>query len=64
MGIPVQYLTHNFGRFARTENTLASEITRTGLGLYLSRELLEEHGGRIWFDFTEGAGSTFYLTLP
>ncbi len=44
------------------------EVTRlqggTGLGLYLSRELVEQHGGHLWFESEEDAGSSFFLTLP
>jgi len=36
----------------------------SGLGLYISRYLVELHGGRIWFDTQEGKGTTFYFTLP
>jgi signal transduction histidine kinase len=64
IGIPVGQQVHIFGRFVRAENARASEITGTGLGLYLSRELVERHGGRLWFESTEGAGSTFFMALP
>ena len=64
IGIPVQQQARIFGRFIRAENARASEITGTGLGLYLSREIVERHGGRLWFESTEGAGSTFFMTLP
>jgi PAS domain S-box-containing protein len=64
MGIPAAFRGRVFGRFARAENAEASGIRGTGLGLYLSRELVERHGGRIWFESEEGAGSTFSFTLP
>ncbi len=64
IGIPASQQARMFGRFVRAENARASDITGTGLGLYLSRELVERHGGRLWFESAEGAGSTFFLTLP
>ena len=64
IGIPVGQQAHIFGRFVRAENARASEITGTGLGLFLSRELVERHGGRLWFESTEGVGSTFFMALP
>ena len=64
IGIPALQQAHIFGRFVRAENARASEITGTGLGLFLSRELVERHGGRLWFESTEGAGSTFFMALP
>jgi two-component system phosphate regulon sensor histidine kinase PhoR len=64
IGIPAQQQAHIFGRFARADNARAFGIQGTGLGLYLSRELVERHGGRIWFESVEGQGSTFFVTLP
>jgi signal transduction histidine kinase len=64
IGIPKQHHARIFGRFMRIENARARGISGTGLGLYLTRELVERHGGRIWFESEEGAGSTFFLTLP
>jgi PAS domain S-box-containing protein len=64
IGIPVGQQAHIFGRFVRAENARASEIMGTGLGLFLSRELVERHGGHLWFESTEGAGSTFFVALP
>ena len=60
MGIPAA-LEHarTFGRFVRAENARTSEITGTGLGLYLSRELVERHGGRLWFEFQLRGGFDF-----
>ena len=64
IGIPINQQAHVFARFIRAENARAYGIGGTGLGLYLSRELVERHSGRIWFESTEGQGSTFYIVLP
>lgn len=64
IGIPAGQQARIFGRFVRAENARASEITGTGLGLYLSREIVERHGGHLWFESTEGEGTTFFLSLP
>ena len=64
MGIPREQQVHIFERFVRADNVRAARISGTGLGLYLCRELVERHGGRIYFASEEGVGSTFYFTLP
>jgi signal transduction histidine kinase len=64
IGIPVNQQAHVFSRFMRADNARLQGIGGTGLGLFLSRELVEQHGGRIWFESIEGHGSTFYITLP
>jgi signal transduction histidine kinase len=64
IGIPVQQQARIFGRFERADNARAYGIGGTGLGLYLCRELIERHEGRIWFESAEGQGSTFFIALP
>ena len=63
MGIPERDLPHLFERFFRGENVIG-RIPGTGLGLFGSRELAEQHGGRIEVMSVEGEGSTFALWLP
>ncbi len=64
IGIPRRQHAQIFGRFMRADNAQAWGISGTGLGLYLCRELVERHGGRLWFESEEDAGSTFFVTLP
>jgi signal transduction histidine kinase len=64
IGIPKHQQVQIFGRFMRADNGVAWGISGTGLGLYLCRELVERHGGRLWFESEEGAGSSFFVTLP
>jgi len=64
MGIPAYQQARIFGRFMRADNAQAAGIGGTGLGLYLCRALIEQHGGQLWFESTEGVGSTFFTTLP
>jgi PAS domain S-box-containing protein len=64
IGIPKTQQAQIFGRFMRADNAQAWGISGTGLGLYICRELVERHGGRLWFESEEDRGSTFFLTLP
>ena len=64
IGIPTAQQARIFGRFIRAENANVRGIGGTGLGLYLCRELIERHNGRIWFESIEDQGTTFYITLP
>ncbi len=62
IGIPAHQQARIFGRFERADN--ARKIDGTGLGLYICRALVEQHGGRIWFESVEDQGSTFFIALP
>ncbi len=61
-GIPPEVLPRLFERFYRADHTGGS--SGLGLGLYISRMLVEAHGGRIWAESTPGEGSTFTVVLP
>ena len=64
IGIPAEQQNRIFGRFMRADNARAHGIRGTGLGLFLCRVLLERQNGRIWFESSEGEGSTFSFSLP
>ena len=53
-----------FDRFFLVDEGLVREDGRVGIGLYVSREIVRKHGGDMWFDSREGAGSTFHFALP
>jgi signal transduction histidine kinase len=65
-GIPPEELAHIFDRFYRVPGI---EVQRgsgvgLGLGLYICREIVERHGGKIWAESSVGQGSTFFVVLP
>ena len=64
MGIPQDDLEHIFDRFYRVDRARSRAMGGTGLGLAISREVIEQHGGRIWAESIERKGTTFYIALP
>jgi PAS domain S-box-containing protein len=64
IGIPEADKSKLFGRFARAQNARALGITGTGFGLYLTKTIVEMHGGTMSVDSVEGEGSTFRAFLP
>jgi signal transduction histidine kinase len=61
-GIAPKDVPHLFERFYRASSERQAE--GIGLGLYITKLLVEAHGGRIWVESEVGKGSTFFLTLP
>ncbi|OJH38461.1 PAS domain-containing sensor histidine kinase [Cystobacter ferrugineus] len=64
IGIPSDQKAHLFERFFRARNAPISGFGGLGLGLYICRDIVERHGGRIWVESEVGSGSTFRFTLP
>lgn len=64
IGIPENKLNTIFERFGQVENSLLSKHKGTGLGLTISKNLVELLGGEIWVDSVQGQGTTFYFTIP
>lgn len=62
MGIAPENLERVFGRFERAVS--ASSISGLGLGLYISKNIIEAHEGRIWVESELGKGATFFVELP
>jgi signal transduction histidine kinase len=64
MGIAADGQQHLFEKFYRVDNTATRETGGTGLGLFITRSLVEMAGGQIWLESQVGKGSKFYFTLP
>jgi signal transduction histidine kinase len=64
VGINKNQLDRLFTKFGRIFNPLSVQAGGTGLGLYIVKNLVESHGGRIWATSIEGKGSKFHFTIP
>lgn len=63
-GIPLGQQNRIFGKLFRADNARRADTDGTGLGLYLSKAMVEQAGGKIWFESVEAKGTTFYVTIP
>jgi PAS domain S-box-containing protein len=64
MGIKPGDLDKIFDRYYRVETSHTQHIAGFGIGLYLSSEIIQRHGGKVWAESESGVGSTFYFSLP
>jgi signal transduction histidine kinase len=65
IGIAPEDVPKLFGRFVRIRQPgMAERIPGTGLGLYISKTIVDAHRGRIWVESDPGRGSTFFVALP
>ena len=64
IGIPTEDQPLVFERFHRARNVDDRKFAGMGLGLYIARGIVEQHGGRIWVESAPGAGSTFFVGMP
>ncbi len=64
IGIAPEQLENIFDAFQLADDTLQRKYEGAGLGLYITRQLVELHGGRIWINSEPGKGSQAYFTIP
>jgi signal transduction histidine kinase len=64
VGIPKEQQAQVFSKFFRSDNVVKYQTEGTGLGLYIAKNIIEQSGGRIWFQSREDTGSVFNFSLP
>jgi len=64
VGIPSEDLSRISEKFYQVDPSKTNVVGGSGLGLYVSRKIVEKHRGRFWVESVFGRGSTFYFTLP
>lgn len=64
LGIPKNQKAKIFTKFFRADNVIKIDTEGSGIGLYMAKNIIETHNGKIWFRSEEGKGTTFFFTLP
>jgi signal transduction histidine kinase len=64
IGIPAEMKDKIFDMFTEAKRTGTAGEQAFGLGLAISKQIVEAHGGKIWFESKPGQGTTFYVELP
>lgn len=64
IGIPPEDVEHLFTRFFRAKNAVSEHFQGTGLGLSIVAKVIEQHGGKIDLESTQGVGTTFFVEIP
>ncbi len=64
VGIPKDQQERVFTKFFRGANVIKMETEGSGLGLFIARNIVESHGGKIWFESEEKKGTTFHFSIP
>jgi PAS domain S-box-containing protein len=64
IGIPKEQQSKIFGRLFRADNAQNVDTAGVGLGLYITKSVVEAVGGRIWFESKVNVGTTFFVALP
>ena len=63
-GIPKNQQDKIFTKLFRADNVVGKDTEGTGLGLYIAKSIVDQAGGRLWFESEENKGATFHLLLP
>lgn len=63
-GIPDEFRSRIFTKFAQADSSDTRQKGGTGLGLVIAKEIVERHGGALWFESEVGNGAQFYVDLP
>ena len=64
IGVPPEDAKKLFDKFFRGANAVKSKAEGSGLGLYITQNIIQAHGGSVWAESELNRGSTFHFTLP